>query len=301
MSRSQMSDHPDANSLPASMTYRTRLFVLFAAEVPKAVLLRRGPRRQQRLINWNLKNDTFVAGQWMKGDVRLWDLSPKGDKLLYWTAQYHFVRREKAAQDDTPSAFDSMANDRLDRKGRKRKIARYQRPLAIQDRGDARGRIGTAWTAVSRPPYFTALALWPASGAWLTGGGVFGSEHDIFIAESSIIPRAGAPVPAGLNIRSVFEMPYQSLERSAYEPSANESDKHIAIANALSASGAGQVDWIDVKSGPDMLFSTEGRLYRLKDWRWLNAGDYLSNAKLLADFRDMRFERMPPPDEAMQW
>jgi hypothetical protein len=61
------------------------------------------------------------------------------------------------------------------------------------------------------------------------------------------------------------------------------------------------VDWIDVKSGPDMLFSTEGRLYRLKDWRWLNAGDYLSNAKLLADFRDMRFERMPPPDEAMQW
>lgn len=51
MSRSQMSDHPDANSLPASMTYRTRLFVLFAAEVPKAVLLRRGPRRQQRLIN----------------------------------------------------------------------------------------------------------------------------------------------------------------------------------------------------------------------------------------------------------
>jgi hypothetical protein len=301
MSRRQMSDHPDSGSPPVSITYRTRLFALFAAEAPKAVLLRRGPRRQQRLITWNLNDDTFVAGQWMKGDVRLWDLSPKGDKLLYWAAQYPFVRREKATRDDTPSDFDPLKSDRLDRKGRKRKIARYQRPLIVRDEGDARGRIGTAWTAVSRPPYFTALALWPASGAWLTGGGVFGSEHDIFIAENSVRPQAGVAVPVELNIRSVFEMPYQSLARSAYEPSTNESDEHIAIANALAASGAGQVDWIYVKSGPDMLFSTGGRLYRLKDWRWLDTGDYLSNAKLLADFHDMSFERLPASDEARQW
>lgn len=32
--------------------------------------------------------------------------------------------------------------------------------------------IGEAWTAVSRPPWFTALALWPNLGSWY-GGGVF--------------------------------------------------------------------------------------------------------------------------------
>ncbi len=32
--------------------------------------------------------------------------------------------------------------------------------------------IGEAWTAISRPPYFTALTLWPNLGSWY-GGGVF--------------------------------------------------------------------------------------------------------------------------------
>jgi len=32
--------------------------------------------------------------------------------------------------------------------------------------------VGSAWTAISRPPWFTALALWPNLGSWY-GGGVF--------------------------------------------------------------------------------------------------------------------------------
>ncbi len=35
--------------------------------------------------------------------------------------------------------------------------------------------IGEAWTAISKPPYFTALALWPNLGSWY-GGGVFKTE-----------------------------------------------------------------------------------------------------------------------------
>ena len=35
--------------------------------------------------------------------------------------------------------------------------------------------IGEAWTAISRPPYFTALALWPNIGTWY-GGGVFKTD-----------------------------------------------------------------------------------------------------------------------------
>ena len=40
--------------------------------------------------------------------------------------------------------------------------------------------IGEAWTAVSRPPYFTALALWRNLGAWY-GGGAFSGPRSLLL------------------------------------------------------------------------------------------------------------------------
>ena len=40
--------------------------------------------------------------------------------------------------------------------------------------------IGEAWTAISRPPYFTALALWTNLGSWY-GGGVFPSDRKVLL------------------------------------------------------------------------------------------------------------------------
>src|ERR1700760_351322 len=103
------------------MVSSTRLFVLLARDAPVGVILRRGPSKQVLMIHWNLKNDTFVHGQWLKARVyeRRCDLSPEGDMLLYFAAT-------------------------------------HRKPY------------GT-WSAVSRPPFFTALALWPKGDAW--GGG----------------------------------------------------------------------------------------------------------------------------------
>jgi len=39
---------------------------------------------------------------------------------------------------------------------------------------------GDAWTAISRPPYFTALALWPVWRTWY-GGGLFRSNHTVWL------------------------------------------------------------------------------------------------------------------------
>jgi hypothetical protein len=36
------------------------------------------------------------------------------------------------------------------------------------------------WTAISRPPYLTALAFWPKGDAW-GGGGLFNSERDVLL------------------------------------------------------------------------------------------------------------------------
>lgn len=73
-------------------TFLGSLKVLFAAKAPKAVILRRGPRSHFHMIAWDVETDTFHRGQWMRGLVRLCDLSPDGTKLLYWAAQYHRPR-----------------------------------------------------------------------------------------------------------------------------------------------------------------------------------------------------------------
>jgi hypothetical protein len=38
----------------------------------------------------------------------------------------------------------------------------------------------STWTAISRPPYFTALAVWPKGDTW-GGGGLFGSDTHLFL------------------------------------------------------------------------------------------------------------------------
>ncbi len=45
--------------------------------------------------------------------------------------------------------------------------AKYRKPLY-------------SWTAISKPPYLTALALWPNVGAW-GGGGLFETEHTLLL------------------------------------------------------------------------------------------------------------------------
>ena len=58
--------------------------------------------------------------------------------------------------------------------------AKYRKPLFT-------------WTAISRPPYLTALALWPKGDAW-AGGGLFESPRDFRLNHRG---RPGAPVLPG--------------------------------------------------------------------------------------------------------
>lgn len=47
-------------------------------------------------------------------------------------------------------------------------VARKMNPRTIEDR-----EVGPVWRAVSKPPYFTALALWPMLDTYVDGGGWF--------------------------------------------------------------------------------------------------------------------------------
>lgn len=110
--------------------------MILARRAPIGVIFRRGPTHWVQLICWRTDRDTFEHGQWFRGKVEAdrSDLSPSGDKLVYFAVSY-------------------------------------------KTRSLDRGYTGT-WTAVSRPPYFTALALWPLGNTWF-GGGLF--DDDAFL------------------------------------------------------------------------------------------------------------------------
>jgi hypothetical protein len=75
------------------------------------------------------------------------------------------------------------------------------------------------WTAVSRPPYLTALTLWFKGDAW-SGGGLFSSDHKLLLNEGGIshVPgetRQRLPIKVGkLRLGMGEDDPIESKRRS---------------------------------------------------------------------------------------
>lgn len=276
--------------------FRTRTSVLFAARAPKAVILRRGPRVHYQLILWNTARDTFEQGQWMRGNVRLADLSPSGDKLMYFAEQYGAARVPKSRA----GLYEPLRQRsfRMRPARPKRKIPRYMRSsLRFGSRSLPR-EVKDGWTAVSTPPYFSALAIWPSFGRW-TGGGTFRGDRDILLWESEdgIVPIENVPIPSTVRVRASLK--YFEHRPSAYAPSPAESAEHAELAQALLAAGLKWVDWISL--GEDLLFAGDGRVFRVPGWRSVPAAGLLAAAATLADFREATFQQMRAPASAMQW
>ena len=190
--------------------------MLFASAAPKAVILRRGPKTHWHLIAWDMQKDTFAPGQWMKGLVKLCDLSPDGTKLIYWAAQHH--RKIFSAEPVRPAAssYDPLGAIPAARAKSRRKLPGYLRGYTLERCVPA--PLEETWTAISTVPYFTALALWPAFGHW-TGGGVFLSDREIglYEPEDRMIPIEHTAIPATVKVRSLLA-PLLSM-RNASGPS----------------------------------------------------------------------------------
>ena len=116
-----------------------RLFVIHARRAHVAVILLRGPAKWTQVIRWDTASDTFTDGQWFHGTFydRRCDLSPSGERMVYFVAQHH-------RQNVDPTYTN-------------------------------------AWTAISKPPYLTAVALWPNGGTTYHGGGLFEDESTLLL------------------------------------------------------------------------------------------------------------------------
>jgi hypothetical protein len=126
-----------------SLKHPCRLAVFLAREVPVAVILRRGPNQWAQLVSWDRKTDRMTPGQWFHGQV--------------------YARRCDLSPDGRLFVYFA---------------AKHGRPKEADE-----DEIGEAWTAVSRPPYFTALALWTNLGSWY-GGGAFESAGKLLLDTS---------------------------------------------------------------------------------------------------------------------
>lgn len=277
-----------------------------------AVIFRRGPSKQVRLIQWNRKTDTFQLGQWFKSRIyeRRCDLSPDGKYLAYFAAN-------------------------------------YKKPLF-------------SWTAISRPPYLTALALWAKGDGW-GGGGLFDSEHTFLLnhrqeeatPHEDLIPRkslkvkllgerpgwgeddpichlrlirdgwilksSGESVKPNWNAKIVWDYEKQPIiyEKTSY-PRSNtlilqakikginkrggawyQMDHEVIDENASEVISLPDTDWADWDSNDDLLFSKAGNVFRAK--RGKNNKSPLLQPKEIADFNSMKFEAMTAPESAKKW
>lgn len=136
--------------------HTTRLYAFVARDVRKAVIVRRGPSKQVRMIAWDLATDRFERGQWLSG--RLYDgradISPDGRLFVYFAGKF-------------------------------------------------KTKLGT-FTAVCRPPNFTALALWP-EGSTYGGGGFFEKNRRLVLRYSGMLDElhGGETIPDDFEIATL--------------------------------------------------------------------------------------------------
>lgn len=167
-----------------------RIDGILAREAPVAVIFRRGPSKQTQLLTWNLETDEVTPGQWIKAMVytRRCDISPDGKHLI--AAFTDYSSRRKNAVEQFGLKYEFMAD---------------------------------GWTAISKPPYFTALALWFTGGAWNGGGRwedrrLLKVNNDPSTWHEAISPR-GAPFKVKkLNLRASEDEPIftMRLERDGW-------------------------------------------------------------------------------------
>jgi hypothetical protein len=287
------------------------LYAILARNARVGVVFRRGPSGQVLLLFWRTDTDQFYEGQWFKGRIyeRRCDLSPGGERLIYFAATY--------------------------------------KPPYV------------TWTAVSRPPFLTAVALWPKGDGW-GGGGLFAEEKEILLnhrpgemkmAEGFQLPKfvdvkpfgdrpgwgeddpiraqrlirdgwkiiqygssklheIGAPMRFTIDPPEIWTklrphdgIPYEIREKllGIHQKNGPWYVIEHSVINTQSGEefSLGRSDWADWCHSGDLLYAKEGRICRLGfDRENLKP---IEQAETLIDLRDRVFTPREAPEGAKRW
>lgn len=286
--------------------YPARLHVVFARDAPVAVVFRRGPSKQVRLILWHMDTDVFELGQWLKG--RIYEekiaLSPNGQLLAYFATDW---RRDLASQ-----SWPAL---------------RRQSEFEIQS---------PTWNAISRPPYLTALALVPQGFSTYDGWTTWQDDQTVQIVMwDAIKPLFRTEPPTGFTIQALDNRQSRDHlsargwrrlsdpeeiqkaigdERKYFLPQPGEKplgDSKISLVTCCYAeenetfrlwnrqsglSCALPVSFADVDPRGRLIAAEAGKLFHITV-----SEDLDTTRTELADFNAMHFEPIAPPDWAKVW
>lgn len=130
-------------------------------------------------------------------------------------------------------------------------------------------RSAQAWTAISRPPYVTPLAIWPQASTYEGGGRFYGNRR---LALGCDWQTAYPAVPKGLEQVQRVTEPQHSMRQSSTDE----------------VPGA---DWSGYDRLNRTLYTIGGKLFRRSNGR----------DEELADFTNLTPNPNPPPESATRW
>jgi hypothetical protein len=171
-----------------------------------------------------------------------------------------------------------------------------------------------AWTAISKPPYLTALALWPKADCW-DGGGLFlsprGEDDPIF---SERLKRDGWSLKQAWQVefrghpnwyrttqpevrekwnrnRNYVLQMTRSISRLDYSEEYTVTDRRRSHVHSIA-----RASWVDWDQNGRLTFARDGKIFTGKqnnDGCWTEAE--------LANFNSSRPEPLPSPAWAKKW
>ena len=295
---------------PRWRPHTPRCAIAIARDAPIAVMLRRGPRDHWHLMCWDLRANRVEHGQWLKGHVDLFDVSPDGRYILTFVRQYHLTARPVGSPGGRafgPADPDASVADIYDacperrrrspRKGeRRRGLPRYmgggaEPPPPVEP--------SLSWTAIGRPPYFTALALWPAFGTW-TGGAVFAPDGTVLLNERrwAMRPRVNADRPPPMRVERIEASRTGWPAPAALGPASLDREASERALARL-AEGDGETEWAGALPDGSLIHATGGVVYRVPQWR--DAPTLRGDEDAVLDLRPLRFRLVPPTLDAKRW
>ena len=263
-----------------------------------AVIFRHGPKKQTRVIRWDMATDRFEGGQWFKGSLydRFADLSPSGDYMIYfankhngdpecWTAiskPPYLAALAFWPMTHSPAGGGIMDNDlsvRLNHLTTEQTLGkgfklRKGMTVSLRQRQDRWG--GDLFVELLGLNGWTAQGEVPLPSSRRRTANVFEK-----------ISTAGARLRMML-IRQVDNS--ERRERVDYHVGGPGGDTWLFLPN---------LDWADWDRNGDLLFARQGRLYRCP--AEAVGPDATRQSLCLADFNAMRFEAIKPPPAACLW
>lgn len=224
-----------------------RLSLVFAAESPVAVVLRRGPTEWVEVVKWNTAKDSFEDGQWLHGRIyaERCGLSPNGSLFVYFAAKHGKVRSDEGYE--------------------------------------------PTFTAVSRPPYLTALAMWP-EGSTYGGGGRFINNSTLRLAYG-----AGRTRTPHDGKTEIFMAPLPKHHpKHPPRPLKIETDLDYYAPDRffrIEPTGYPESDWTGKDQGSRRIFTRGGVLYALVQ----------NQEQILRDFNSDKPREIVSPEWARVW